>query len=320
MRPTLGTSHKIVPRHGNSTTSLATIEALRKSFSTFGLPETIVSDNATTFTSSEFSEFVKKNGIRHIFTPPYHPASNGLVERAVQTFKEGMRRNKEGSLNTRLSRFLFRYRLTPHSTTGVPPSELMFGRKLRSPLDLLKPSIGSTVRQAQDRQKKAQDSHASPRTVGVGDNVYARNYREGLRWLPGRVVQMEGAVLAQVQLPDGHILRRHVDQLRPRSADPEDLGVTESKNPEGEDGLEAIVPNSSQTSTEQPESQQDSEATRRDEGEEVPNELASESTDTSNQDRMTHDQENIASQGEQRTVRRSSRTRHPPERYDELNY
>ena len=75
----------------NSTTSLAMIEALHKSFSTFGLPKTIVSNNATAFTSSEFSEFVKKNGIYHIFTPPYHPASNSLVERAVQTFKEGMR-------------------------------------------------------------------------------------------------------------------------------------------------------------------------------------------------------------------------------------
>ena len=45
-------------------------------------------------------------------------------------------------------------------------------------------------------------------------------------------------------------------------------------------------PNSSQTSTEQPENQQDSEATRRDEGEEVPNELASESIDTSDQERL----------------------------------
>ena len=145
----------------------------------------------------------------------------------------------EGSLNTQLSRFLFRYCLMPHSTTGVALSQLMFGQKLRSPLDLLKPSIGSTVRQAQDRQKKAQDSYASPRTVGVGDNVYARNYREGLRWLPGCVVQMEGAVLAHVQLPDGHTLRRHVDQLRAQSADPEDLRVTEGENPEGEDGLES---------------------------------------------------------------------------------
>ena len=75
----------------NSSTTLATIELLRRSFATLGLPETVVSD------SSEFAEFLSKNGIRHIRTPPYHPASNGLVERAVQAFKEGMKRIKEGS-------------------------------------------------------------------------------------------------------------------------------------------------------------------------------------------------------------------------------
>ena len=72
-----------------------------------------MSDNATAFTSTEFAEFLKRNGIRHVRTPPYHPASNGLVERAVQSFKAGMKRLKEGSLNTRLSRYLY----TSHNTT-----------------------------------------------------------------------------------------------------------------------------------------------------------------------------------------------------------
>ena len=137
-----------------SSTSNVTIEMLRKSFATLGLPEVVVSDNATAFTSSEFAEFLKRNGIRHIHTPPYHPASNGLVERMVQTFKEGMKRLKQGSLNTRLARFLFKYRLTPHSSTGVSPAELMFGRKLRSQFDLIKPSIARTVRRAQEQQAK----------------------------------------------------------------------------------------------------------------------------------------------------------------------
>ena len=135
----------------NTATSSATIELLRRSFATMGLPEVLVSDNVTAFTSSEFTEFLKKNGIRHVRTQPYHPASNGLVERAVQTFKEGLKRIKVGALNTRVARFLFKYRLTPHSSTGVSPAELMFGRKLRSQLDLVKPDAGQKARLEQAR-------------------------------------------------------------------------------------------------------------------------------------------------------------------------
>ena len=112
----------------NTSTSAVTIELLRKSFSYLGLPEVIGSDNAGTFTSAEFAEFLEQNGVRHIHSPPYHPASNGLAERAVQTFKEGLKRFKTGTLSARLSRFLLWYRITPHSITGSSPSELMWGR------------------------------------------------------------------------------------------------------------------------------------------------------------------------------------------------
>ena len=65
-----------------SSTSLSTIEALRQSFASLGLPEVLVSDNAQALTSAEFANFLGKNGIRHVRTPPYHPASNSLVERS----------------------------------------------------------------------------------------------------------------------------------------------------------------------------------------------------------------------------------------------
>ena len=71
---------------------------------------------------------------------PYHPSSNGIAERAVKTLKEELKKcgNTE-SLQCQISRILFHNRITPHSTTGVPPAELLSGRRIRSHLDQVKP-------------------------------------------------------------------------------------------------------------------------------------------------------------------------------------
>ena len=44
-------------------------------------------DNGPSFTSEEFRKFVRSNGINHVTSAPYHPATNGLTECAVQTMK-----------------------------------------------------------------------------------------------------------------------------------------------------------------------------------------------------------------------------------------
>jgi len=67
-----------------TSTSTVVIEELRDKFSQFGIPETIVTDNGSCFTSAEFELFLEKNGVKHFTTAPYHPASNGLAERAVR--------------------------------------------------------------------------------------------------------------------------------------------------------------------------------------------------------------------------------------------
>ena len=65
------------------------------------------------------------NGIKHITLAPYHPSTNCMAERAVQTVKEGLQRLPGRTLETRLSRFIFTYRITPQTTTNTSPAELL---------------------------------------------------------------------------------------------------------------------------------------------------------------------------------------------------
>ena len=164
----------------SSSTSEVTIEHLSQIFATYGLPKSIVSDNGSCFTSDEFRKFVKQNGIQHIRTAPYHPASNGLAERGVQIIKNCVKQMVGGNMQNKITRFLSRYRITPQSTTGEAPSVLLMNKVLRSRLDLLKPSVKDRVVCAQDKQ---QNKHAKHRVFEQGDTIFIRNFGKGKLWL-----------------------------------------------------------------------------------------------------------------------------------------
>ena len=110
-----------------SASSERTMELLRDVFARYGLPEHLHSDNGSQFTSEVFRNFMKANNIRHTFSSPYHPATNGQVERFVQTFKQAMRsaRGNLGAVKRHLAIFLFAYRNAPHATAGDSPAMLL---------------------------------------------------------------------------------------------------------------------------------------------------------------------------------------------------
>ena len=201
-----------------TTSSSVVIDELKTLFAKFGLPETIVTDNGTSFVSQEFEQFLKRNGIKHRTSAPYHPASNGMAERAVQIVKKGLKKVTVGSLSSRLAQILISYRMAPQSTTGVSPAELLMGRRLRTRLDLLKPNTADRVESKQFQQKAKHDSTAKARVFHVGQAVFMKNVNSSRRWLPGRIVQVTGPVSFLVQLDDGRQKRCHQDQLRSRVA------------------------------------------------------------------------------------------------------
>ena len=210
-----------------STSSKQAIKFLRHTFATHGLPEMLVSDNGCAFTSKEFQTFTSRNGIRHMKCSAYHPSTNGLAERTVQTLKEALKKTT-GDMETRLARFLFQCSITTHTTT---PAELLLGRKPRTHLDLIRPeSSGSTpqlakapfkavqmrVAQSQHRQKEGHERRAKQRNFTVGQSVYVRNFSGHPLWLPGFIIGIPAPLTYVVDVGGGKSLRRHVDHVRTR--------------------------------------------------------------------------------------------------------
>lgn len=123
--------------HMTTMTSTKTIEVLRSIFASYGLPEEVVSDNGPQFTSSEYKQFLRSNGIKQTLVPAYHPASNGAAERTVQTVKSSLMKQvladkASVTLQHRLANFLLMYRSTPHTVSGVSPAELFLKHQLRT--------------------------------------------------------------------------------------------------------------------------------------------------------------------------------------------
>jgi len=199
----------------NCTTTEKTLQVLRNLFARYGLPDQLVSDNGPQFTSDEFQQCMKANGIKHIRSAPYHAASNGEAERYVQTFKKSMKagRKDPGTLHLKLAQFLLSYRSTPHSTTGLSPAELFLKRPLKTRLDLLHPSVETNVMQSQADQKVSHDARSKLRVFEIGDSVWVKNLRGEPNWLQGTILEKTGPVSYRVSVND-QIWRRHVDQLR----------------------------------------------------------------------------------------------------------
>ena len=162
----------------------------------------------------EFEQFLSVNGVTHIVSSPYHPSSNSLAERAVQSFKNSMLKAKNGSIMENVSQVLFYTHITHHSTTGLCPSELLQNCRLRSRLDLSLPDLETRVSERQSTQQYYSNRHAKNRSFVVGEAVYFRNFGVGSRWMAGHISSSVGNVSYEVTLSDGHSFRRHVDRIR----------------------------------------------------------------------------------------------------------
>jgi transposase InsO family protein len=106
--------------------------------SRFGVPTDITTDRGTQFTSQVWEKFCTRLGVQHHMTTAYHPASNGLVERAHRQLKDSLRTRLAGNdWPAHLPWILMGLRAAPKEDSGVSSAELVLGSPLTLPGEFL---------------------------------------------------------------------------------------------------------------------------------------------------------------------------------------
>ena len=104
----------------------------------FGTPRCILTDNGTHFTASMMNELIKKIGATHLYSTPYHPQTNGQIERYNSTMDAkiaALSNLRKTDWDEQLSFVTFNYNTSTHASTKQIPFKMMYGRDPVLPFD-----------------------------------------------------------------------------------------------------------------------------------------------------------------------------------------
>lgn len=187
----------------------------------------------------ELKTFLRNHGVKHMFSAPFHPATNGQAEKYVQTLKRGLKAlsSEPGNLQMKLNKFLLQYRKMPHITTGESPASLFLKRHIRTKIDLLIPNIGSKIQNKNDAQRFRKNRM---RYFKINEKVAVRNYTPEAKWKMGTIIAKEGKLHYRVQVGP-NIWRRHVDQIASMGTESHQEDVEQSEEKSDRNCLEENV-------------------------------------------------------------------------------
>jgi hypothetical protein len=228
----------------SSKTGASVVTQLKSIFSRHGIPEVLVADNMP-YSSLVMRQFAASWNFTIVTSSPHYSQSNGQAERFVQTVKTLLKKAEESSADPYIA--LLQYRTTALSGLAYSPSQLLFGRLLRTKLPAssaaLEPDQPShklelDARQQRQRQLYDRRSHALPE-LQPGDIVRVRHNDE---WQPAIVSSKHPAPRSYVvESASGSMLRRNRrDILRTRE---------ESVTPTSTADDDVMQPSSSKTTS-----------------------------------------------------------------------
>lgn len=212
-------------RHTDFQTVKAWLDAI---FDTFGFPAAMKSDNGPPFNSHEYEKYCSDRGIKSVFSWPLTPQQNGAAERAMATIGKAMKAATSSSYKLELGDSIKAHNSSAHTVTGEVPENVMFGRRLRRSLPLMRSAAveinDDSMRQRdwveKQKSKSREDKKRGAResNIGIGDSVVLR--REQQRKGETNYDPMELTVVAQrngdltMEAPDGRIIKRNITKAK----------------------------------------------------------------------------------------------------------
>ena len=100
-----------------------------------GCPKKIISDRGTHFNNKLMEKLTERCGINHRLSTPYHPETNGLVERFNRTLCESLAKLGGQDWDRNIPSVLFAYRTKKHKSSNMQPFYITYGREAKIPLD-----------------------------------------------------------------------------------------------------------------------------------------------------------------------------------------
>ena len=228
----------------NSTEAKTCIPRLDKIFATHGIPRKVKSDNGPPFNGRDFERYMNALGIEWTTSTPLWPQGNPHVERFMKPLGKVLKTAQiEGKpWKQELQRFLLAYRATPHTTTKVAPSELLFNRTIRGHLPELRSNkvvnkhdyAKTNIEKSRVINKQNYDRTHNARESGiqVGDTVICRQKKQNKlspNFSPDLLTVIDRRFNTVVAEGKDNTITRNVSHFKKiqRSEESEDEGETE---------------------------------------------------------------------------------------------